>query len=73
MKKEILLASILLITILFRFEAIAELYVWTDEKGVKHYSNTVPGQGAKNVSRKAEEKVDKDEYLQYMLKAASFE
>lgn len=68
MKKGVLLASILLITILFRYETKAEFYIWKDDKGVKHYSNTVPEQGAKNVRRRAEEKVDRDEYLQYMLR-----
>ena len=25
----------------------ADIYTWTDENGVKHYSNTAPGQDAK--------------------------
>lgn len=66
MKKETLLISILLVTVSFRSQAKAELYKWKDEKGITHYSNTVPDQGAKNVSKKAEEKVDRDEYLQYI-------
>ncbi len=73
MKKEILLAATLLITISFHGETKAELYAWTDEKGVKHYSNTVIGQDAKNVRRIPEEKFDKEEYFQYMLKQQALE
>ncbi len=37
----------------------AELYMWTDEKGIKHFSNTTPNeQGKKNIEQKGEIKFD---------------
>ncbi|UCH19725.1 MAG: DUF4124 domain-containing protein [Deltaproteobacteria bacterium] len=37
----------------------AQMYEWTDEKGVKHYSNVVPSESAEEIKTEKETKEDK--------------
>jgi hypothetical protein len=39
----------------------AELYIWTDKNGVKHYSNTLPPQEATNIKEAVEQSTNVNE------------
>lgn len=39
--------------------------MWTDENGVKHYSNTAPPKNIKNIQEKGEQKFDKEKYQRF--------
>ena len=47
---------IILLSHLYALNLQAQMYEWTDEKGVKHYSNVSPTESADEVNKKQEEK-----------------
>jgi len=52
----------ILIMFITPLAAHSKMYIWTDENGVKHVSNTAPPQNTKNIQRKDEKKFDEEKY-----------
>jgi hypothetical protein len=50
---------ILLVLYFYASSPQAQMYEWTDEKGVKHYSNVVPSESAEEIKTENETKEDK--------------
>ena len=48
---------IILLSYLYALSLQAQLYEWTDEKGVKHYSNVAPSESAPEVKKRQENTV----------------
>ena len=47
---------IILLSYLYSSSLQAQLYEWTDEKGVKHYSNVAPSESVEEIKKKQENK-----------------
>jgi len=53
---------LILITFILPFTAHSKMYMWTDENGVKHVSNTAPPQNIKGIQQKGEKAFDEEKY-----------
>jgi len=53
---------LILIIFIVPLPAHSKMYIWTDENGVKHVSNTAPPQNIKNIQEKDEQKFDEEKY-----------
>jgi len=51
----------------------AELYMWTDEKGIKHFSNTALNEQGKNVRQEEEIKFDEAKYQEIIEQQKAYE
>lgn len=47
---------IILLSYLYSLSLQAQMYEWTDEKGVKHYSNVAPSESVEEIKKKQENK-----------------
>ncbi len=47
---------IILLSYLYALNIQAQMYEWTDEKGVKHYSNVEPSESVEEIKKKQEDK-----------------
>jgi len=57
---------LILIIFILPLTAHSKMYMWTDENGVKHYSNTPPPKSANNVQEDVEQKTDEQAYQRAM-------
>ena len=64
---------LILIILITPLAAHSKMYMWTDENGVKHYSNTPPPQNAKNIQEKKEQKFDEEKYQRLMEQKKAYE
>ena len=49
------------------------MYIWTDENGVKHYSNKPPPKKVKNVREEIEHKTNEQAYRRYLEQTEKFQ
>ena len=70
--KKIILYLILILFIL-PLAAHSKMYIWTDENGVKHVSNTAPPQNIKDIQQKGEKTFDEEKHQRLMEERESAE
>jgi len=57
---------LILIILITPLAAHSQMYIWTDENGVKHVSNTAPPQNIKNIQEKGEKTFDEENHQRLM-------
>lgn len=57
---------LILITFILPLAAHSKMYMWTDENGIKHYSNKAPPEGIKNIQKSNEKVFDEKKHQRLM-------
>ena len=57
---------LILIIFILPLTAHSKMYMWTDENGVKHYSNKAPPEGIKNIQKSNEKVFDEEKHQRLM-------